>query len=353
MPCSAKARQFLHELPKCEHHLHIEGTLEPQLLFQLADKNKIALPQQHFPSIEETIEKYKHFSCLQDFLDMYNAGMEVLIDEDDFEALTWAYLRRVHQDGLVHAEIFFDPQAHTERGVHLDTVVQGIDKALRKAHQEFGITSKLTMCFVRHLSVESALETVENMARFVKNGVVSGLGCDSTEKGNHPEKYQGIYKRARELGFPHLTGHFGEEGPAEYVRYAVETLGLQRIDHGVRSIDDPEVVKLLADKGVFVALCPLSNVALKVFPSVEAGPIKVFLDAGVKFSINSDDPSYLGGYILDNYVAVQETFSFSKKLWRELVFNSIDNSWCDAARKKELVAMLDNVMEKWTDVDID
>ncbi|KAM0793141.1 hypothetical protein ACM66B_000617 [Microbotryomycetes sp. NB124-2] len=352
MPCSAKARQFLHELPKCEHHVHIEGTLEPQLLFELAAKNKISLPQEHFPSIAETIEKYKHFSCLQDFLDMYNAGMEVLLTAHDFEALTWAYLERVHQDGLSHAEIFFDPQAHTGRGVALDVVVQGIDRALRKAREQFGITSKLTMCFVKHLSVDSALEAVESMATYVQSGVVTGMGCDSSEKGNPPEKFVNVYKRAREIGFPNLSGHFGEEGPADNVRYAVEELGLRRIDHGVTSVNDPEVVKLLADKGVFVTICPLSNVALKVFPSVEAGPIRAFLDAGVKFSINSDDPSYLGGYILDNFIAVQETFSLSKDVWRKLTFDSIDNSWCDAERKAELQAVLDKVMQKWADTDI-
>ncbi|KAK4058119.1 adenine deaminase [Microbotryomycetes sp. JL221] len=336
MPCTQAAREFLLDLPKCEHHLHIEGTLEPALLFELAKKNDIKLSPDQFPSIEATIERYKHFSCLQDFLDVYIAAMDVLITKSDFEALTWAYLKR----------------SHTERGVPLDTVVNGIDAALKRAHKELGISTVLTMCFVRHLSVESAIESVEAMEKFVKAGVVSGLGCDSTEKGNPPEKYVKVYERARKLGFPNFTMHAGEEGPADNVRFSVETLGLRRIDHGVRSIDDPEVVKLLVEKDVFVALCPLSNVALKVFPSVEAGPIPMFLDAGVKFSINSDDPSYLGGYILDNYIAVQDAFSLSKQTWQALMLNAINYSWCDESRKAELRKLLDRVMSNWADRDI-
>ncbi|SCV68783.1 BQ2448_904 [Microbotryum intermedium] len=329
--CSDKAKTFLQALPKCEHHMHIEGSLEPTLLFKLAARNKIALDPTNFPSVKACDERYKNFTSLDDFLYFYNEAMASLVTEQDFEELVDAYIERAHADGTVHCEIFYDPQAHT---------------GLIKAKEKYGITSKLIACFVRHLSVDSALEMVEDVIQYVEKGLVHGLGCDSTEKGNP------LYQRARDLGMKNLTMHSGEEGSAQYVRTTVEQLGIKRIDHGVRSADDPEVLKMLAKENAFLTLCPLSNVRLRVMSAVSESPIPKLLEAGVKFSINSDDPAYFGGYLLDNYVAVHDAFNFSKQTWRQIIVDGAENSWCGQERKQEIIAQMDKVMQQWQGKDL-
>ncbi|GAA5947513.1 hypothetical protein JCM10213_005140 [Rhodosporidiobolus nylandii] len=341
------ATSFLRALPKCEHHIHIEGSLEPAMMFELAKKNGISLPSDMYSTVEALEERYKNFTSLDDFLAFFNKAMDTLIHEDDFAALSYAYLQRVAPDGLKHAEIFFDPQAHTGRGIALDVVVKGLRKGLKKGGDEFGITTELIMCFVKHLSVESACEAVKEMEPYVKSGEVIGLGADSTEKGNPPSKFASVYSLARDVGFPQLTMHSGEEGPADWVRQTVFDLGINRVDHGVHAADDDALLDELAKKGTFFTVCPLSNVRLRVHSDVKESPIPKLLEKGVPFSINSDDPSYFGGYILDNYLAVHAAFGFSKAVWRTIALNGIEGSWCSAQRKAELTAMLDAVMSEW------
>ncbi|KAL8278995.1 hypothetical protein RQP46_008664 [Phenoliferia psychrophenolica] len=343
---------FLRALPKCEHHLHIEGTFEPDLLFALAKENSITLDPAHFTTIAALEERYKHFAGLDDFLLFYNLAMAALIKESDFEALAFAYMEKANADGVKHAEVFFDPQAHVDRGVAIAAVVGGLKAGLERGEKAFGMTTELIMCFVKHLPVASALASVESIIPFVKSGAVLGLGMDSSEIGNPPEKYAEVYAKGKELGITHFTGHVGEEGPAAYVRTAVEDMGLRRIDHGIHSADDPELLKVLAERNVFLTVCPLSNVSLKCIKSVADHPIPTFMKAGVKFSINSDDPAYFGGYVLANYVAVQDAFKFSKETWKGVMVDSIEGSWCGKARKAELLSLLDGVMAEWEGKDI-
>ncbi|KDE08303.1 adenosine deaminase [Microbotryum lychnidis-dioicae p1A1 Lamole] len=312
--CSDNAKAFLKALPKCEHHMHIEGSLEPTLLFKLAARNKITLDPTNFPSVEACDERYKNFASLDDFLYFYNEAMASLITEQDFEELVDAYIERSYADGTVHCEIFYDPQAHTGRGIASSTVVNGLNKGLIKAQEKYGITSKLIACFVRHLSVDSVLKTVEDVIQYVERDRYTGWDVIRPRTETRvTEKYALVYQRARDLGVKNLTMHSGEEGPAQYVRTTVEQLGIKRIDHGVRSSDDPEVLKMLAKENAFLTLCPLSNVRLRVMSAVSESPIPKLMEAGVKFSINSDDPAYFGGYLLDNYVAVQDAFNFQKQ----------------------------------------
>ncbi|GAA5902171.1 hypothetical protein JCM6882_006720 [Rhodosporidiobolus microsporus] len=345
--CSDSAVEFLRALPKCEHHLHIEGTLEPTMLFALALKNNIPLSPEMYSTIEYLEERYCNFTSLDDFLAYFNRAMDVLLTEDDFAALSYAYLQRVAKDGLAHAEIFFDPQAHTDRGIELEVVVKGLKKGLAQGEQEFGITSALIACFEKHLPVESACEMVQSLEPYVASGDVIGLGADSTEKGNPPSKFASVYSLARTLPFPHLTMHSGEEGPAAWVRETL-AMGIKRIDHGVRAADDNALLdEMAADEEVFMTLCPLSNVRLRVHGDVRESPIPKLLEKGVRFSLNSDDPAYFGGYILDNYLAVHTAFSFPKSTWRTIALNSINGSWCSAERKAELRSMLEGVMAEW------
>ncbi|POY72012.1 hypothetical protein BMF94_5021 [Rhodotorula taiwanensis] len=355
--CSGHAVDFLRALPKafenrvppqCEHHIHIEGSLEPAMLFKLVEKHGVTLDPAMYSTIEALEERYRNFANLDDFLAYFNKAMDVLIDESDFAALSYAYLERVAGDGLKHAEIFFDPQAHTGRGIALDVVVNGLKKGLKKGQTAFGITSELIMCFVKHLPVSSALDAVREMQPFVESGDVIGLGADSSEVNNPPSKFAEIYSLARELSFPNLTMHSGEEGPADWVRQTVFDLGVNRVDHGFHAADDLELLDELARRDTFLTLCPLSNVRLQVTPEgVHQSPIPLLLGKGVKFSINSDDPAYFGGYILDNYVAVQAAFGFDKATWRRICQNGIDGSWCSAERKQELFDELASVMEAW------
>ncbi|KAF2092738.1 adenosine deaminase [Rhizodiscina lignyota] len=348
--CKSSIHSFLQALPKVEHHMHIEGALSPSLIFKLAAKNGIELPKDDsaFSSVESLVERYKHFTSLDDFLHYYYIGMSVLLSAGDFEALAWDYFQHAAADGVVHAELFYDPQAHTSRGVSYSTIVSGISAARKRAESEFGITTELICCFLRHLPVSDSLmafDSSEIQASF-KDGSVIGIGLDSTELDKPPHLWKELYAKAatQELN---LTAHAGEEGPAEYITDALASLHISRIDHGVHLIDDPELMASVAKEGIMLTVCPISNVVLKCFPSIKDVPIRKFLDAGVRFSINSDDPAYFGGYILDNYCAVDDAFQLSAEEWKSVCRAAIEGSWCSEERKAELLERLHSVMEHW------
>ncbi|GAA5862766.1 hypothetical protein JCM8547_006538 [Rhodosporidiobolus lusitaniae] len=344
--CSENAVSFLRALPKCEHHIHIEGSLEPEMLFFLAKKNGIELDKGMYSTIEALEERYRNFTSLDDFLAYFNRAMDVLLTPSDFSAIAYAYLQRTSRDGLAYAEIFFDPQAHNGRGVELETVVKGLREGLERGEREFGVKTRLVACLEKHLPVEDACEMVQSLKPYVGKEVI-GLGADSTEKGNHPTKFTPAYFLARSLGLTNLTMHSGEEGPASWVRSSLADVGVSRIDHGVRAADDLDLLEKLARDGTMLTLCPLSNVRLCVHKDVRESPIPLFLEKGVPFSINSDDPAYFGGYILDNFIAVQDAFSLPKSTWRMIVLNSINGSWCDEGEKERLKGRLEDVMLEW------
>lgn len=310
---------FIKGLPKAELHLHIEGSLEPEMLFELARRNQIPLK---YKSVEELKKAYQ-FSNLQEFLDIYYEGANVLREEQDFYDLTWAYLTRVKEQGVVHTEIFFDPQTHTDRGILFATVINGINRALQDGREKLGISSKLIMCFLRHLDEAAAFKTL-NEALDYKDLIVA-VGLDSSEKGNPPSKFERVFAKAREEGF--LTvAHAGEEGPAEYVREALELLKVVRIDHGNTSINDDEVTEFLIKKQVPLTVCPLSNLSLRVVKDMKQHPLKTLLERGLMVTVNSDDPAYFGGYINENYLAVTEALGLSKADLVQLAKNSINGS---------------------------
>ncbi|MCP3973388.1 MAG: adenosine deaminase [bacterium] len=324
-------RDFIKGLPKAELHLHIEGTLEPELMFELAHKNGVDLP---FDSIAELRAAYE-FDDLQSFLGIYYQGAAALITEDDFAALMRAYLARAVADGVVRAEVFFDPQTHMERGIEIGTVIGG----LRKAMDDFAdsISTGLILCFLRHLSPDDAVATFE-AARPYLNDII-GVGLDSSEIGNPPERFVAAFDLAREAGL-RLVAHAGEEAAPEYVWSALDNLGAERIDHGVQSEKDPELVQHLVDKQVPLTMCPLSNQKLQVFPDIRDHNLRRLLERGVKVTINSDDPAYFGGYIVDNYVAVAEALDLSRDQMVQVAENSIEASFVGEDRK---VKMLDGL----------
>ena len=324
-------KTFIREMPKVELHLHIEGSLEPELLFTLAERNGRAL---RFRSIEEVRAAY-HFHNLQSFLDIYYEGMSVLLHEQDFYDLTWAYLKRVHAEHVRHVEIFFDPQAHTERGVPFETVITGIHRALDEAAARLGITSKLIMCFLRHLPAASAMETLEEALPF-KDRIV-GVGLDSSELGNPPERFAAVFERARAEGL--LTvAHAGEEGPAAYIWGALDALGARRIDHGVRCVEDPALVERLRAERIPLTVCPLSNVKLCVFDTMADHNLKHLLDLGLCVTVNSDDPAYFGGYLTENYLAAQQALALSRDDIIQLAKNAIEAVFLSAEEKQRLMA---------------
>lgn len=289
---------LIQEIPKAELHIHVEGSLEPELMFQIAERNGVAL---RFASVEEVRKAY-NFRDLQSFLDIYYEGTRVLLHEQDFYDLTWAYLQRVSDQNVRRAEVFFDPQAHTERGVPFETVVTGIHRALLDAEERLRISSGLIMCFLRHLSAEAAMDTLQRALPF-KEWII-GVGLDSSEVGNPPEKFKTVFDQAREHGF--LTvAHAGEEGPPEYMWQAIELLRVSRIDHGVRCMEDPRLVEELRERRIPLTVCPLSNVKLRVFDSIAHHPLKRMLDSGLCVTVNSDDPAYFGGYVVENFRAVE------------------------------------------------
>lgn len=325
---------FIRGLPKAELHVHIEGTLEPELLFEIGRRNRIAL---RFGSVEELRGAYR-FTDLQSFLGLYYEGSSVLRTEDDFHALTRAYLERASHDGVRHAEIFFDPQAHTERGVAFATVVMGIHRALEAGRREQGISWRLILCFLRHLGAERAMATLEEALPF-RDRIV-GVGLDSTELGHPPRKFVEVFARARREGF-RIVAHAGEEGPAAYIWEALDLLGAERIDHGVRAIEDPALVAHLARERVPLTVCPLSNVRLGVVPSMQAHCLKALLEHGVRVTINSDDPAYFGAYVADNYLAAARALGLGRDdLWR-LAANSLEAAFLAEPEKRPLLAELD------------
>ena len=323
-------RQFVRGLPKAELHLHIEGSLEPEMLFALAAKHRVRLK---FSSVE-AVRKAYDFSDLQSFLDIYYEGAAVLRDAEDFHALTLAYLEKAHADGVVHAEIFCDPQTHTARGVPMRQVLGGISKGLEQGERELGITSRLIVCFLRHLSEEDAFSTLRSALEH--RSLFHGIGLDSSEKGHPPSKFARVFERARAEGLVPFA-HAGEEGPPEYIEEALDLLKVARIDHGVRCLEKPALVERLRTQATPLTVCPLSNVKLKVFARLRDHNLKRLLDAGLCVTVNSDDPAYFGGYVLDNYVESAEALGLSRADLAKLCANSISASLLPEARKTALL----------------
>ncbi len=326
--------RWIRHLPKAELHLHIEGTLEPELMFELAKRNNVSL---RFRSVEEVRAAYQ-FTDLQSFLDIYYEGAQVLLTEQDFYDLTWAYLERVRAQQVRHVEIFFDPQTHTDRGVAFETAITGIHRALDDGERTLGISHQLIMCFLRHLSADAAMHTLEQALPFRE--WIIGVGLDSSEVGHPPEKFVAVFDRARKEGF--LTvAHAGEEGPPEYVWQALDLLKVRRIDHGVRSIEDPALVERLRADGIPLTVCPLSNVKLCVYDAMEQHKLKALLNAGLRVTVNSDDPAYFGGYVNENFLAAQNALGLTRDELHRLARNSFEASFLDDGPKHTLLAELD------------
>jgi adenosine deaminase len=325
---------FLRELPKVELHVHVEGTLEPELMFELAARNGVRLP---YASVEEVRRAYQ-FTDLQSFLDLYYAGTRVLVTEQDFYDLAWAYLTRVAGQTVRHVELFFDPQAHTARGVPFETVVTGLHRALGEGERRLGISSKLILCFLRHLSAGAAMTSLEQALPF--RTWITGVGLDSSEAGHPPEKFVRVFERARAEGF-RAVAHAGEEGPPEYIWQALDLLGVERIDHGIRCLEDPRLVARLVAERVPLTVCPLSNVRLRVFSTLAEHSLKRLLDAGLCATVNSDDPAYFGGYVLENYHAVQAVLGLTRDDVLRLARNAIEASFLDGPARQALVTRLD------------
>ncbi len=332
-------RSLVRGLPKAELHLHLEGSLEPEMLMRLATRNRVEIP---FRSVEEIRAAYR-FTELQDFLDIYYQGMNVLRVEEDFYDLTTAYLERAAADGTVHVEVFYDPQGHTTRGVPFSTATDGILAALDDGREKLGITSLLILCILRHLSEDEGFATFREAEPWIADRRIAGLGLDSTEKGHPPGKFQRLFAAAREAGLK-LVAHAGEEGPASYVADAVDLLGVDRIDHGNRALEDPVLVRRLSDMGIALTVCPLSNLRLRGVTSLERHPLKRMLDAGLKATVNSDDPSYFGGYLLDNFVAVAEALDLDRPELSTLVRNSIEGSFLDASTRQVHLDRIDRAV---------
>ncbi|GAA5831815.1 hypothetical protein JCM11251_003896 [Rhodosporidiobolus azoricus] len=346
---STTAVECLRALPKVEHHIHIEGALTPELLFALAQRNNVTLDAGNFSTPDAVRERYRNFSGLEDFVKVSEEEMAVFAQEQDYEDLAYDYLRRSHWDGLKYAEVNFLPEGHTARGISLDTVISGLKKGLARGEQDFGITTQLFACFSKSHDHNATIQTIDQLAPYARSGYIIGLGAAGAEDGFPPAEFKAIYDHAHSVGFDpsRFIIHAGETGPPEYVRQAAFDLNLSRIDHGNASAQDPELVQELSDRGKFLTICPLSNVALKVYPRVEDCPLQTFLDAGIRFSINTDDPAFFGGYILDNYLAVHQAFDLSTSIWAKIVQNSIDGSWTTEEHKQQLSRQLKAVMQNW------
>ena len=330
--------------------MHLEGSLSPELLFNLATRNGIALPSPSddpsFASPSALLDRYSRFTSLDDFLHYYFIGMGVLIHEQDFEELAYQYFLRAKADGVVHAEIFFDPQAHTGRGIRYSTVRDGFIRACKRAETELGISTMLILCFLRHLPVPEGEKVFADAKGDLEGNILAGIGLDSSEKGFPPSAWQGLYQQANAAGI-RRTAHAGEEGPVEYIGEAIRDLDVQRIDHGIRLAEDENLMHEVAKRKLLLTVCPLSNVRLQCVKEVGELPVRQFLDAAVPFSINSDDPAYFGGYILDNYCAVQEAFNLSAKDWEGIAQAAIDGSWCDNARKQIIREQVQEVVTSY------
>ncbi|MDB5871605.1 MAG: adenosine deaminase [Ramlibacter sp.] len=325
---------LLRRMPKAELHIHIEGSLEPELIFALAARNGVQIP---YASVEELRKAYA-FSNLQSFLDIYYAGASVLLKEQDFFDMAWAYLERAAADNVVRAEIFFDPQTHTARGVPMETVIKGLHRACRKAEGGLGVDASLILCFLRHLSEEEAFATLEAALPF-RSGFI-GVGLDSSEVGHPPEKFARVFARCRELGL-HLVAHAGEEGPPAYVWTALDLLKVERIDHGVQSTKDPALMARLARDRIPLTVCPLSNLKLCVFPKLADHNLGELLDAGLVATVNSDDPAYFGGYMNDNFVQTFAATGLTSAHAYQLARNSFEGSFADKAKKQQYIDLLD------------
>lgn len=317
---------FIEQIPKIELHMHIEGSLEPELMFRLAQTNKVDIP---FKTVDDVRAAYK-FTDLQSFLDIYYQGMNVLRTENDFYDLTMAYLTRAHNQNIVHTEIFFDPQGHTDRGITFGTVINGIHRALDDGQKEFGISSKLIMCFLRHLDEQSALKTLEAAKPY--RHLITGVGLDSSENGHPPSKFQNVFSEAGKQGYKRVA-HAGEEGPAQYVWEALSLLNVDRIDHGNRSMEDDNLIDMLSDMGIGLTICPLSNTALCNVSDMKFHPLKNMLDRGVKVMVNSDDPAYFGGYMTENFKAVTNALNLDKDDIIKLSENAINVSFLSPYEK--------------------
>ena len=322
-------------MPKAELHIHIEGSLEPELIFQLARRNGVALS---YPSVDALRAAYA-FSDLQSFLDIYYAGASVLLTEQDFYDMAWAYFEKAAADHVVHAELFFDPQTHTERGVAMAAVLRGLHRACQQAERELGVSASLILCFLRHLSEEDAFKTLEQALPYRE--LFIGVGLDSSERGHPPEKFARVFAQCRALGL-HVVAHAGEEGPPEYILSALDVLQVERIDHGVRSVEDAALMQRLAASRMPLTVCPLSNVKLCVYPSMDQHQLPALLAAGLCATVNSDDPAYFGGYINANFLATFEALpQLGPREAYTLARNSFEASFATAAQKAVWVAQLD------------
>jgi adenosine deaminase len=326
--------EHIRRLPKAELHLHVEGTLEPEMLFSLAARNRVTLPHRDVAAVRRAYV----FGDLQSFLDIYYAGCAVLVAERDFYELTAAYLERAHVQGVVHAEIFFDPQTHTDRGIPLGTVIDGISRALADGEARLGITSRLILCFLRHLGPDAAMQTLEQSLPYL--GHLTAVGLDSTELGYPPSGFEAVFRRASQEGLC-AVAHAGEEGPPAYIWEAIDLLGVRRVDHGVRCEEDPRLVDRIVADGIPLTMCPLSNVKLGVFPSLERHNLARLLRRGVRVTVNSDDPAYFGGYAADNMDAVVGPLGLERHEIVQLARNSIEASFLGDDDKRRHLGEID------------
>ena len=326
-------KEFIKKSPKAELHLHIEGTLEPELMFFLAKRNNVEIP---FKNIDDVKEAY-NFSNLDSFLKIYYEGAKVLIEEQDFFDLTWAYILKCKENNIVHTEIFFDPQTHTDRGIDFDKVINGIFNAFKKGEKEFGLSFKIIMCFLRHLNEEECFKTLDNALRHKDK--IFGVGLDSSEKGNPPKKFEKLFKKALENEFI-TVAHAGEEGPPEYIWEALNLLNVHRIDHGVQCLKDEKLVEILSKSQIPLTVCPLSNIKLRVFNSLKEHNLKKMLEKKLMVMVNSDDPAYFGGYLNKNFIEIQEALDLSYEQVKTLLINSFKSSFLKDNKKKEWISKI-------------
>ena len=335
MKIMMKITDYIKKIPKAELHLHIEGTFEPELMFEIAQRNKVEIPYQ---SVEEVKKAYQ-FSCLQDFLDIYYAGASVLLYEKDFYDLTMAYFKHCAEENVVHTEIMFDPQTHTKRGVSFETVINGIQKAREDAKEKYGISSLLIMSYLRHLSEEDAFETLEQSLPY--KHLIKAVGLDSSEKGNPPSKFQKVFEASVKEGYVPVA-HAGEEGPAEYIWEALDLLKIARIDHGNNCLTDEVLIKKLVDEKIALTVCPLSNLELKVVDDLKDHPLKKMLNLGLKATVNSDDPAYFGGYMNANFLQTAEALDLTKEDVKTLLKNSFEYSLLSDDEKQKYLIQVEN-----------
>lgn len=334
-------KQYIEKIPKAELHLHIEGTLQPEMLLALAKRNQIALP---YANIQEVKAAYQ-FQNLQDFLDIYYAGAAVLQTEEDFFDLTWAYLKDAHAQNILHTEIFFDPQTHTQRGISFATVISGIHKAITEAKSKLGISCLLILSFLRHLPEASAFEVWTHAQKY--KHLFVGVGLDSSEWGNPPSKFEKIFAQAKSEGMK-LVAHAGEEGPAEYIRQSLELLHIDRIDHGNRCLEDEQLVAEIIQRKLALTICPLSNVALKNTASMTAHPILKMLDKGLKVTVNSDDPAYFGGNLTKNFEALSKALTIRKEQVYQLSKNAFEASFLEKKTQETFLLQLDEFYKQYS-----